>query len=229
MGALPLDPQTGYLAAIVLLAIPLLALRTARRMRGAPVPAAPRGELGRLIMQAVLLFVSVFVAWQHGVSLFSMPKAPGAAVLYGLCGLATVTALQWLCWVGRTDAARRAMWVRQILPNDGRSLARWIGIQLVAGTAEEALYRGVLFGVMATVTGSAAAAALITAVAFALAHVAQGARSMALIGVIGLVLQALVVVTGSLIPAMAVHAAANIVAGVRGPRRFAALDAEAAR
>jgi membrane protease YdiL (CAAX protease family) len=127
--------------------------------------------------------------------------------------------VQWLLWATRDAAARRQMWVRRVLPT-AAELPEWIVLTCVASMTEEIAYRGFLFGVVATANQSLWLGALASAVAFGVAHFPQGTRGMIGIAAIALVLQALVWFTGSLIPAMIVHAAANTLAGIRGPRRF---------
>jgi membrane protease YdiL (CAAX protease family) len=56
-------------------------------------------------------------------------------------------------------------------------------------------------------------AAGVSAVAFALVHPVQGWRSVILIVVFGLVVQGFFVLTGTLVLAMVVHAAPDLIAG----------------
>jgi membrane protease YdiL (CAAX protease family) len=71
--------------------------------------------------------------------------------------------------------------------------------------------------------------ALILAAAFAVAHAAQGWKSGLVIFCLALVMHALVEFTGSLLPAMLVHATYDIIAGLIIMRDAAVLDREAAR
>jgi len=69
------------------------------------------------------------------------------------------------------------------------------------------------------------AVALVAAALFGVAHAYQGARGMLRTGLLGLVLWATYLVTGSILPAMVLHAAIDVRSGsaIR-----AALEAEAA-
>jgi membrane protease YdiL (CAAX protease family) len=94
---------------------------------------------------------------------------------------------------------------------------------LVAGVAEEMAYRGVTMTILWYALGNPWAAALVCAVAFALAHATQGWKSGVIIFVIGLLMHGLVAITGTLVPAMIVHVAYNLIAGgliVREARRL---------
>jgi membrane protease YdiL (CAAX protease family) len=223
-----LDLQTGWFAAVLLFAVPMAAVRTGRRAAGAPASGAPlRRRLA--VGQAALLAITLFVAYTHRLTVWLVPStsAAGAAALTALA-LAAVTLVQWLLWVTRDAAARREMWVRRILPARAE-LPEWIALACVAGVTEELAYRGFLFGIVATAGHSLWLGAVVSAVAFGVAHFPQGTRGMIGIAAIGLVLQGLVWSTGSLIPAMIVHAAANTLAGIRGPRRFDPVASDAAR
>src|SRR5205807_2450354 len=102
-------------------------------------------------------------------------------------------------------------------------MPEWIGLAGLASVTEELAYRGLLFGIIASVSQSVWLGAVVSAIAFGAAHFPQEKRGMIGIGAIGLVLQALAWSTGSLIPAMIVHALANTLAGIRGPRQFKAV------
>ena len=68
--------------------------------------------------------------------------------------------------------------------------------------------------------GSLYPAAFLSAMAFGVAHAVQGAKSMAITFVVALFFQAIVQLTGTLVIAMAVHAAYDIAAGLMLKRRI---------
>ena len=111
----------------------------------------------------------------------------------------------------RRDARAR----RRTLQPEDRRRARllWLAVSLAAGVSEEITYRGVFFLLLHRVTGSVLAAALLAAAAFGLAHVVQGRESVLVIFGIALLAQTLVLVTGTLLVAMAVHVAYDVPAG----------------
>lgn len=96
------------------------------------------------------------------------------------------------------NVARRA-------PHTRSELAWWLGLSLSAGVCEEFIFRGYLIWVFQPALGVwlAAAASLIV---FAAAHAYQGANGVVAVGAVGTLFTLIVLVFGSLVPAMAVHA-----------------------
>jgi membrane protease YdiL (CAAX protease family) len=92
-------------------------------------------------------------------------------------------------------------------------LPGWIVISITAGFTEEIAYRGVLFGILFYWIPNWWVAALLCAVAFALGHAIQGAKSTLIIFGMSIVFQGLVWYTGTLYVAMVVHAIYDIIAG----------------
>ena len=103
----------------------------------------------------------------------------------------------------------------RLVPRTGVELGWWIGTSLTAGFCEEFVFRGYLIWVFQPSLGLWGAAAL-SVVAFALAHAYQGAKGILSTGVIGLILTLVVVILGSLLPAMALHALVDIGQGLIG-------------
>lgn len=99
------------------------------------------------------------------------------------------------------DVARRA-------PHSRRELAWWMAVSVSAGICEEFICRGYLIWVMRPALGIwfAAAASLIV---FAAAHAYQGAKGVVAVGIVGGLLTLIVLVFGSLVPAIAVHILAD--------------------
>ena len=88
----------------------------------------------------------------------------------------------------------------------GATERRWIPVlALTAGFCEELLYRGFLTWILARWVGWWPAAAL-SAVAFAVAHAYQGRSGIVRTGIVGVLMTVVVQLTGSLLPAMALHA-----------------------
>jgi membrane protease YdiL (CAAX protease family) len=106
---------------------------------------------------------------------------------------------------------------------------RWFaGVSLTAGICEEILYRGFLFAWVTALLGPWAGLAL-TTLAFGSAHLYQGPSGMVRTSVAGLVFGGLVLVGGSLWPAVLVHIVLDLTSGslarralARGPEPVAA-------
>jgi len=92
-----------------------------------------------------------------------------------------------------------------ILPHETSELLGWLGVSISAGFCEELLFRGFVMWMLEPVLGVWLAA--ITSLAlFAAAHAYQGLGGLARSALLGAALTALVLVTRSLWPAIAMHA-----------------------
>jgi membrane protease YdiL (CAAX protease family) len=87
-------------------------------------------------------------------------------------------------------------------------LGVWVG--LCAGVGEEIVYRCVLFQIIAQVTSSAAVALLVSVLAFALAHLPQGARATCGIALLGICFHILYFVGGGLVAPVVAHATYDV-------------------
>ena len=94
-------------------------------------------------------------------------------------------------------AARRA-------PHTRAELAWWMALSVSAGICEEFIFRGYLIWVLQPALGLWLAAAT-SLIVFAAAHAYHGAKGVVAVGVVGGLLTLIVLVCGSLVPAIAVH------------------------
>jgi len=187
----------------------------------------------RLIFgQWILALAVVLTLWKLGI-----PPARLGIRLPALVPFAYVTgviALAWILWGRRLqralhEPARRAHLLeryarmRFLLPVDDDMVGWWVAVSCTAGICEETLYRGFV-GFYLTQWMPLWAAALIGSLPFAAAHAYQGWRGVMRTGLLGLVLWATYVVTGSILPAMAIHAAIDVRSGL-ALKRAVALDA----
>jgi membrane protease YdiL (CAAX protease family) len=99
-----------------------------------------------------------------------------------------------------------------IIPRNGNELGRFYALSVTAGIVEETLWRGFMIWYLAHIM-PAWMAGVVSAVAFGVAHIYQGAAKTPRIVVVGLVFAALYLTTGSLWLPMLVHAAVDIVQG----------------
>lgn len=202
----------------LLLFLPWVSFRSARRLRAAREGAAarpPRTAIwtGTLVSQTVLLTLAWLVGRGFGYEIFAVhplqPRHLGAALL----ALAVCFAIRSVGRAIRSPEERRRMEVYAWAPRQPNEWMLWTAAVLIASVAEEAAYRGVGMSILWYATGNPWLAALICAAAFALAHSTQGWKSAALIFAIALVMHALVAFTGTLVLAMAVHAVYDLAAG----------------
>lgn len=155
-------------------------------------------------------------------------------------GLATAAGLLaalgiWLAyrWImadpRRCDWARR--WARRhagpdvmaMTPASRRELPGWDVMSAAAGIAEELAYRGFLLWYLSALVPPGWAI-LLSAAGFAAAHAYQGLRSVLVVFALGLIFGGLVVLSGSLWPAILLHALVDLEAGRFYMRLKADLD-----
>ena len=207
------------LLAFVGIVLPILIIESARRLGDRPLPISR----SRFFRQTILfqLFLGSIFAWAaqtHGILAMPLPQRPliawsAAAVMY----VVAVVMLK-LRWPSRSAASKRRLY--DILPHNRAELPAYVILCVVAGTAEEFIYRGVMTELAQRLIGIAIVTVVAMSIAFAAAHAMQGLRSMAAIFVIALACHALVWLAQSLIPAMAVHFAYDLTAGMLIPRWF---------
>lgn len=157
----------------------------------------------------------------YGVSSIGFVEVGAAVLALGFCFL-----LRFMVRALRSEQERRRLLVFRIAPRTRQEWALWIVTILSASVIEEIVYRGVAMSILWYMLGNAWIAALISAIGFAGAHWTQGAKSGAMIFFIGLIMQGLVAVTATLVLAMIVHAAYDLVAGYLIAREARRFDAE---
>ena len=114
----------------------------------------------------------------------------------------------------RKSVETRDPTVRLFMPTNASERRLWVMVAVAAGVSEEVTYRGVLFALLWTLTGSALLAAILASVVFGVSHAVQGWKTAGIITIIALLLHGLVAVSGTLYPAIVAHAVYDIVAGL---------------
>ena len=156
-------------------------------------PAQWPGPLTAVVVGAVLLFVVASTRQLRSGALLELARPsrrPGEARHAEPPGQSTLALLP------RTDQERRLFTV----------------VGITAGVCEEWLYRGFFLAVVSAITGGAPAIVLVVvaAVAFGLAHAYQGPAGIALTGVLGGVMAAVYLDTGSLLLPVLLHAVIDL-------------------
>lgn len=198
-------------------------------VQGAPRPSAPAPEPAPEGYSTLLLVVNV--AFSQGLLGFLLlggafltqvpasslgasattagPLMLGVGVVAGLALAGANTAAGLLAsWAGHDPGAD----LRELLtPETRRGWVLLLGVALpVVAGFEELLFRGVLVGAFAAGFGlSPWLLAVLSSVAFALGHGAQGPVGILVTGTLGFLLAALFVVTGSLLAVVVAHYLVN--------------------
>ncbi len=115
---------------------------------------------------------------------------------------------------GYRDKARTALErIRPLLPTTPGQRALFALLSLTAGICEELLFRSFLFWYLRGWLGPIAGFELlliVPALIFGLAHAYQGVRGVLLTGALGLAFGMIFLLTGSVLPAMLLHAAIDL-------------------
>jgi len=148
-----------------------------------------------------------------------LATAPWRLALGGLVAVAMIVLMaRQLADVRKNPATREAV-RRQIgaldplLPRTPGELPWFLALSVTAGICEEWLFRGVLTALVAGWIGMPLAIAA-SCVAFGFAHAYQGPVGIAKTALVGLAFSLIVLATGSLVPAMIVHAAVDVGSGL---------------
>jgi membrane protease YdiL (CAAX protease family) len=104
--------------------------------------------------------------------------------------------------------------MRDIVPVTAREKAVFTALSITAGICEELTFRGFLLLALGAATGSLAAGVALSSLAFGVLHAHQHAGGATRAALLGAVLAAPLIVTGSVYPSMAAHAIVDIVGGL---------------
>jgi membrane protease YdiL (CAAX protease family) len=230
----PGAPSLVFLG-FVLFYLPWAAVRSRRRLAtlrsggGAGRPLTREAVWMSTILNLVILLVlSVLVGRSFGYEFLARPALEWQVLAATVGAFVACLLLRQAVRALRSEEERRRSVVYVIAPRTPREYVLWALACVLAGVAEETTYRGVGMATLWYALGNLWAAALILAAAFAVAHAAQGWKSGLAIFGIALVMHALVQFTGSLLPAILVHATYDLVAGAIIARAARRMDAEAA-
>ena len=202
--------------------VPRMAFRSRARWRvaagdaGASAVASPSRVRVLTTTSGLLLFLlllSVAVGGTFGFRVFAYGPMPWQGWLLGAAALGGCLVVRAVLRATEppTVRAARAAW-RPVTSRE-----RWLFAltALLAGVAEEAAYRGTGWQLLGWVLGDRPVIAMgLLVTAFALAHAAQGWRAMVAVGVMAIVMHLLVWRTETLVVAMAVHVAYDLVSGL---------------
>jgi membrane protease YdiL (CAAX protease family) len=191
----------------------------------AAMPSPARIYVNTLFNMVLLFWLSFAAAREYGYPLFAVPQFGAREWLACAAWFVASFLVGLLSRAWRSAEELRTMPVLTRVPRTTRDWLAFVAVACAAGVAEEAAYRGMGFQALSLWTGSAIVAGVAGTIAFALAHWVQGGKSMVIVFVKGLLLQALVWYTGTLVGAMIGHALLDIVTAYRSRTLIAANEA----
>jgi membrane protease YdiL (CAAX protease family) len=192
--------------------VPVVAVRTqSMLLRLAAAPDRIAFYRGAILQLIVMTAISVFVARREHIELFPRRAPDATHALIGFVVLIALIVLLRPRWKRAVLEGDRAIALFTPMTRDERLL--WLFISLFAGVSEEITWRGVQTVLLERVTGSLWIAIIACALMFGISHAVQGFESIAIIAAIALVFHGLVLLTGSLYVAMAVHALYDAIVG----------------
>ncbi|MBO0702621.1 MAG: CPBP family intramembrane metalloprotease [Candidatus Dormibacteraeota bacterium] len=179
-----------------------------------------RGYARLVVLEVVLGGVALVVAAAlSGIGLhrlgLGLPRAGGSGFLFGAgigvsagAVLAVVASTVAIWQLDRPIPVVGGNRVRIMVPTRPAERVWFLTLSIAAGICEELLFRGVLLALLAALLHGPSPwlVVLLGAAAFGAAHAYQGAGGMLVTGVLGAILGAVYLTTGSLLLAMVLHA-----------------------
>ncbi|HLW38293.1 MAG TPA: CPBP family intramembrane glutamic endopeptidase [Candidatus Eremiobacteraceae bacterium] len=207
---------TVALLAILMLALPVMSVLTGRRIK-----AAPPGRLTKLWRYARTLVIlwsltalALYALRLHGLGAADVGLRPPHRPLDFIAGLLFVAVMVAFGSARRTIDGEYRRAISAIVPATQSEWLLFIPLAATAGICEEFLYRGYALWVIQNMTGSVWAAALISSLAFGLAHAYQGRAGVIGATVSGLFYASVFLYSGSLLPCMLGHFAQDIAGAI---------------
>ena len=196
-----------------------------RRLRRASEEAVPRVRLG-LYRQAIALqwtLAAVLLAlWASQGRAWSalglVPRAtPAPLIVAAALGVLVLVVLvqrrRALASAAALAGIRKRMWsLERMLPHTRHELRWFLLLSATAGVCEELLYRGFLIWYLGHWLGPYAGG-LAAAIVFGAGHSYQGGRGMLTTALVGVVLGAVYLATGSIYSCMLIHALTDMHSG----------------
>lgn len=206
------DPVTVVFLAVTVVILPALAIRGQKLMAG--VETLPRIPLyiETIVVQAILLGLSIAVCRKLGIGPLSFPVLQYRDWLAATVLLSLAVVSMSVAW--RFSDSEHRRFLDLLVPRKPSEMILWTVLSLAAGFGEEMTYRAALPGLLDSFGLPGVLGGVISAVIFGLAHAVQGWRNTVIIFMAGLVLQGLVIVTGTLWLAIAVHFLYDLGAGL---------------
>ncbi len=185
----------------------------AARVRAGFVPDRTQMYLRTMLVEVVMLGIVAFGVWRRGASLQTIFGARwrrasqvladlGLGMGLWLVGLIVVSILGSL---GGHDRGSNQS-IGYLLPRSSQEFFLWIGLSVIAGICEEAVFRGYLQRQFSALTRSVPLGIVLSSAAFGAAHVYQGLPRALVIAGSALLFGMMAEWRGSVRPGMIAHA-----------------------
>jgi membrane protease YdiL (CAAX protease family) len=215
---IPGTPSLLFLFYLLFL-LPWMAFKSHRTVSSRPgnVVAFSDSELERIWYGTILNLSMMFaLAWAVGdgfdFEIFRLPAMNFRIVLAATSALAICFLIRAVARRTQTADERQRLVVFALAPRTRRQWLLKAIVVICASIAEESAYRGVGWAILSYSTSNRWLAALVCCVAFALGHWLQGWKSMLIIFLFAVIMHGLVWSTESLVPAMIIHGAYDLIA-----------------
>lgn len=201
--------------------VPRFRARVAADVPGARIQAYRRAAVGQSAITLIML-AGWLASGRSWVALGLFP-AGGLRFVVAIALVAVILALfaaqvrgiRTIAASAEKRDANRARFAELafMLPRNADEYRWFIVLSVVAGVCEELMCRGYLVWVLHAYVGMLPAV-LLSAAIFGIGHMYQGWRGVAKTGAVGLVMSAIVLAGGWLVPAMLVHALIDATSGL---------------
>lgn len=161
-------------------------------------------------LAAATVLVAVFARIRPAaLGLAPLPWLPALAWTAGITAAAVL-----LLFLAHAAGIRESEFVAYLMPRTRAEKVAFVGLALTAGICEELVFRGYLIPALSRATGSLLAAAILSSAVFGVLHAYQRPAGAARAAVLGALLAAPLLATGSILPAIAAHAIIDLLSGL---------------
>jgi len=208
-------PWRGYARMRQLMALPEVTSRDRIKM-----------YLATIVFQWLLAATVAWRAFSRGLTLRELAIRGGtrpSVIIAAICGAVLIGAAHWanVRRMSRSNHPNlerlRALGVR-LFPRSSSELTLFILLSLTAGICEEFLFRGFVMAAMLRAGLATWLVVILSSTMFGLAHLYQGKGGSVGTGILGTVFALVRIAYHSLLPAVVLHAALDVVAGIAGAK-----------
>ena len=195
--------------------LPALMLLQARLLDQLPAEAEREGVYFSSALSVWILAAFAMLAARHSGLTRGDLRIEGisTALLLGSAGLTTLAGLGVMA-LGRLLKVPESALVDYLIPRTAAEKIAFTGLSFSAGIAEELIFRSFLIAAVYQASGSLAAGVTVSVAAFAVTHAYQGLVGVIRVAILGLVLTAPFILTGSVYPSMIAHTVLDLLAGL---------------